>query len=80
MEEVNAFDKFFLLSNLKPNKAKCGIIGIGVLKGVWMALLWYGLYWLNQKAKILGIYLSCNKKLEIKKKLYQTCLENRKKY
>ena len=31
---MNAFDKFLLLSGSKPNKAKCEIAGIGVLKGV----------------------------------------------
>ena len=38
---MNVFDKLLLLSDLKPNKAKCGIPGIGVLKG---PSLWYGLY------------------------------------
>ena len=35
---MNAFDKFPLLSGLKPNKAKCEIAGIGVLKRVSLAL------------------------------------------
>ena len=30
---MNAFDKFSLLSGLKPNKAKCEIAGICILKG-----------------------------------------------
>ena len=31
---MNAFDKFSLVSGLKPNGAKCEIAGIGVLKEV----------------------------------------------
>ena len=38
MEVMNAFDKFSLVSSLKPNEAKCEIAGIGVLKGVSLAL------------------------------------------
>ena len=33
IEVTNAFDKFSLLSGLKPNKAKSEIAGIGTLKG-----------------------------------------------
>ena len=35
---MNAFDKFSLLSGLKPNKAKCEIADVGVLKRVSLAL------------------------------------------
>ena len=35
---MNAFVKFSLVSGLKPNEAKCEIAGIGVLKGVSLAL------------------------------------------
>ena len=35
---MNAFDKFSLISALKPNKAKCEIAGIGALKGITLAL------------------------------------------
>ena len=35
---MNAFDKFSLLSGLKPNKAKCEIAGIGALRRVSLAL------------------------------------------
>ena len=38
IEVMNAFDKFSLVSGLKPNEAKCEIAGIGVLKGVSLAL------------------------------------------
>ena len=35
---MNAFDKFSLLSNLKPNETKCKIAGISALKGVLLAI------------------------------------------
>ena len=38
IEIINAFHKFSLVSGLKPNEAKCVIAGIGVLKGVLLAL------------------------------------------
>ena len=38
IEETNAFDKFSIVFGLKPNKSKCEIAGIGVLKMVSMAL------------------------------------------
>ena len=38
IEVINAFHKFSLVSGLKPNEVKCEIAGIGVLKGVSLAL------------------------------------------
>ena len=35
---TNVFDSFSIYSGLKPNKSKCEIAGIGVLKGVAMEL------------------------------------------
>ena len=35
---MNVFDTFSIHSGLKPNKSKCEIAGIGVLKGVSMEL------------------------------------------
>ena len=35
---MNAFDKFSLVSRLKPIEAKCEIAGVGVLKEVSLAL------------------------------------------
>ena len=37
-EVMNVFDTFSIYSGLKPNKSKCKIAGIGVLKGVSMEL------------------------------------------
>ena len=57
----NAFDKFSLLSGLKPNKAKCEIAGIGVLKGVLLALCGIDCIDLTKKTiKILDIHFSYN--------------------
>ena len=35
---MNAFDIFSIYSGLKPNKFKCQVAGIGVLKGVLIEL------------------------------------------
>ena len=75
---MNAFNKFSFVSSLKPNEAKCEIAGIGVLKGVSLALCGMDCINLTKKTiDILGIDFSYNKKLETRK-LYQTCSENRK--
>ena len=52
-------------SGLKINKSKCEVAGIGVMKGVKVALC--GVECVNlltNAIKILGIYFSYNKKLE----------------
>ena len=58
---MNAFDRFSLLSRLKPNKAKCEIVGIGILKGVSLALCGMDCIDLTKiTIKILGIHFSYN--------------------
>ena len=65
IEVINAFHKFSLVSGLKPNEAKCEIAGIGVLKGVPLALCGMDCIDLTKKTiKVLGIHFSYNKKLE----------------
>ena len=65
IEVINAFHKFSLVSGLKPNEAKCEIAGIGVLKGVSLALCGMDYIDLTKKTtKVLGIHFSYNKKLE----------------
>ena len=59
------FDKIYLFSGLKINNAKCDIAGIGVKKGVKMALC--GTDLTEDVIKILGIYFSYNKKIEQEK-------------
>ena len=62
---MQIFEHFLIFSGLKPNKSKSEIAGIGVLKGVQMALC--GMECVNLKnntIKILGIHFSYNKSLE----------------
>ena len=70
-EVIKTFEKFSLYSGLKINNAKCEIAGIGVKKGVKMALC--GMECIDLRSdviKILGIYFSHNKKLEQEKKFF----------
>ena len=63
---MNIFDTFSKFSGLKPNKSKCEIAGIGVLKGVQVALCGMRCIDLvSNTVKILGLYYSYNEKLEI---------------
>ena len=63
---INIFDTFSKFSGLKPNKSKCEIAGIGVLKGVQVALCGMRCIDLvSNTVKILGLYYSYNEKLEI---------------
>ena len=66
IELMNIFDTFSKFSGLKPNKSKCEIAGIGVLKGVQVALCGMRCIDLvSNTVKILGLYYSYNEKLEI---------------
>ena len=59
-EVMNSFNKFLLISGLKPNKAKCEIVGIDVL-----ALCSMDCIDLAKKTiKTLGIHFSYNNKFE----------------
>ena len=63
---MNVFDTFSIYSGLKPNKSKCEIAGISVLKEVTMELCGMECIDLTKKsAKILGIHFSYNTKIEI---------------
>ena len=62
---VNSFHIFSLFSGLRPNLSKCEIAGIGVLKGVRVAI--YGMQCVDlvlDTIKILGTHFSYNKKLK----------------
>ena len=62
---MSVFDTFSIYSDLKPNKSKCEIAGIGVLKGVSMELCRMECTDLtNNSVKILCIHFSYNKKIE----------------
>ena len=63
-ELIKMFDKFPLFSGLKTNNTRCEVAGIGVRKGVKMAL--YGMECMNlteDVITVLLIYFSYNKKL-----------------
>ena len=71
----NMVDTFHFLdfSRLKPNLSKCEITGIGVLKGVQVAVCsmrWVDLK--NDTLKISGTHFSCNEKLKEGKNFYIT--------
>ena len=58
-----------VIKHLKHNKAKCEIVGIGVLNEVQMALCGMKCVNLNNETmKILGVHFSDNKNLEQDKK------------
>ena len=64
------FDKFSLFSGLKINNVKSETAGVGVKKGVKMALCGMDCIDLTEDVmKILGIYFPYNKKLEQDKNL-----------
>ena len=67
IEVINAFHKFSLVSGLKPNEAKCEIAGIGVLKGVSLALCGMGMDCIDltkKTIKVLEYIFLIIKKLE----------------
>ena len=67
---MSIFDTFSKFSELKPNKSKCEIAGIGALKGVQVALCGMRCTDLvSNIVKILEIYYSYNEKLEIQESL-----------
>ena len=64
-EAANFFDTFSIYSGLKPDKSKCEIAGIGVLKEVSMELCEMESIDLTKNSiKILGIHFSYNEKIE----------------
>ena len=78
---MNNFNIKSQFSSLKINKSKCELGGIGVMKGVIVALCGVECVNLLTKAnKILGIYLSYNKKLENEKNLFRSYNKTSKSY
>ena len=62
---LEIFKHFPQISGLKPNKSKCEIAGVGVLKGVKVAICGIRCVNLHEDTiKILGIRFSYNKQLE----------------
>ena len=67
-EKLKLFSDF---SGLKPNTTKCEVAGIGVLKGVQVAVCGMKCIDLrNEAIKILGIYFSYNQTIKNDKKFY----------
>ena len=65
--------QFYFFSWLKPNLRKSEIAGIGVLKGVQVAVCGMSCIDLNNDAlKILATHFSYNKKIERRKKMFKT--------
>ena len=65
MEVIQIFEYFSIFSGLKPNKSKCEIASVGVLKVVQMVLCVIECVNLkNNTIKILGIHFSYNRSLE----------------
>ena len=70
---VDTFHLFSEFSGLKPNLSKCEITGIGVLKGVQVAVC--GMRYAdlkNDTLKILGTHFSYNEKLKEERNFYKT--------
>ena len=64
IELMNELNTFLNFSRLKPSKTKCEIAGIGVLKGIQVALCGIKCVNLNNETvKILGVHFSYNKNL-----------------
>ena len=68
-------------SGLKPNKSKCEIAGIGVLKGVHVALCGMRCIDLvSNIVKISGIFYSYNDKIEIEENFKRYIIKIEKNY
>ena len=78
---MNIFDTFSKFSGLKPNKSKCEIAGIGVLKGVQVALCGMRCIDLvSNIVKISGISYSYNDKIEIEENFKRYIIKIEKNY
>ena len=81
IELMNIFDTFSKFSGLKPNKSKCEIAGIGVLKGVQVALCGMRCIDLvSNIVKISGISYSYNDKIEIEENFKRYIIKIEKNY
>ena len=81
IELMNIFDTFSKFSGLKPNKSKCEIAGIGVLKGVQVALCGMRCIDLvSNIVKISGISYSYNDKIEIEENFKRYIVKIEKNY
>lgn len=66
---IDVFLSFSSFSDIKPNKTKCEVTGIGILKGVDVALSGMGCINLKNKTiELLGSHYSDNKSFKIEEK------------
>lgn len=72
LEDLNLFSEF---SGFRPNTTKCEIAGVDVLKSVTVVLcrMKYSIFFI-ERMKILGVYVSYNKKPQEQKKLCDTIM------
>ena len=72
----NVVDTFSGFSGLKPNLSKCEIAGIGALKGVKKAICGIKCIDLtNEVIKILGIFYSYDKKIELETNFHKVIID-----
>ena len=68
LNTINYLSSFTLL---EPNLSKCEVAGIGALKGVKMEI--FGIKW-TKEAKILGVFFSNDKNLQLESNFRKTIL------
>ena len=75
-EVISCFKNFSLFSGLKPNVDKCEVAGIGILKGVKVAVC--GMNWIaltKETIKILGIHFYYNSQVQNEQNYLNTVLK-----
>ena len=75
-EVISCFKNFSLFSGLKPNLDKCEVAGIGILKGVKVAVCGMNCINLTEETiKILGIHFSYNSQVQNEQNYLNTVLK-----
>ena len=75
-EVISCFKNFSLFSGLKPNLDKCEVAGIGLLKGVKMAVCGMNCIDLTKETiKILGVHFSYNSQVQNEKNYLNAVLK-----
>ena len=72
---LTTINYFLSFTGLKPNLSKCEVAGTGALKGVKGAICGIKCFDLTKKAiKILGVFFSCEKNLQLENNFKKTTL------
>ena len=75
-EVISCFKNFSLFSGLKPNLDKCEVAGIGILKGVKVAVFGMNCIDLTKETiKIFGIHFSYNSQVQNEQNYLNTVLK-----